>query len=157
LFQFLKRPLQEPSISRLPDREHNKIGETSLEKDRALVALMVGALLFAGALYVAPALADSILGNPDPEGGASLPPCEFGEYEDCPYEEMHGGDETDDCPHEDHGADGEHDHSGSGCGMMDGDHSEGHGPGMHGGDMGGHMGGSGGMSGRGMGFMWGSS
>jgi hypothetical protein len=157
LFQFLKRPLQEPSISGLTDRGHNKIGETSLEKDRALIALMVAALIFAGALYVAPALADSILGNPDPEGDEFIPPCESEEYEDCPYAEMHGGDETADCTHEAHGADGEHDHSGSGCGMMGGDHSEGHGSGMHGGDMGGHMGGRGGMSGRGMGFMWGGS
>jgi hypothetical protein len=128
-----------------------------MEKNRALIALMVGALLFAGAIYVAPALADSILGNPTQEGDEFLTPCEYEEYEDCPYEEMHRGDGIDDCLHEDHWADGEHDHSGSGCGMMDGDHSEGHGSGMHGGDMGGYMGGRGGMSGRGMGFMWGSS
>jgi hypothetical protein len=128
-----------------------------MEKNRALIALMVGALLFAGAIYVAPALADSILGNPTQEGDEFLTPCEYEEYEDCPYEEMHRGDGLDDCLHEDHWADGEHDHSGSGCGMMDGDHSEGHGSGMHGGDMGGHMGGRGGMSGRGMSFMWGSS
>ena len=128
-----------------------------MEKDRALIALMVGALIFAGALYVAPALADSILGNDDQDGDELLALCESEEYEDCPYEEMHIGDENNECPHEDHMADGEHDHSGSGCGMMEGDHSEGHGSGMHGGDMGGHMGGSGGMSGRGMDFIWGSS
>jgi hypothetical protein len=94
------------------------------------------------------------------DGDELLTPCETEEYENCPYEEMYGGDETDICPHEDHGADGEHDHSGSGCGMMDGDHSEGHRSGMHGGDMGGHMGGSGGMSGYsmgGIGSMMGSS
>lgn len=124
-----------------------------MEKNRALIALMVGALLFAGAIYVAPALADSILGNPTQEGDEFLTPCEYEEYEDCPYEEMHAGDENDECLHVGHMVDGEHDHSGSGCGMMDGDHAEGHGSGMHGGDMGGHMGGNGGMSGRGMGFM----
>jgi hypothetical protein len=130
-----------------------------LEKNRALIALMVGALIFAGALYVAPALADSILGNDGQEGEEFLPPCESEEYEDCPYAEMHRGDGIDACLHEDHWADGEHDHSGYGCGMMDGDHS-GHGSGMYGGHMGGkggHMGGSGGLFGRGMGFMWGSS
>ncbi len=124
-----------------------------MEKNRALIALMVGALLFTGAIYVAPALADSILGNDGQEGEELLPPCEYEEYEDCPYEEMHGGDENYDCLHADHMADGEHDHSGYGCGMMVGDHSEGHGSGMHGGDMGGR----GGMSGRDMGFMWGNS
>ena len=131
-----------------------------MEKDRIIIALMVGALLFAGAFYVAPALADSLLGNPTQEGDTFLPPCESEEYEDCPYAEMHGGDEYDECPHEDHLADGEHDHSGSGCGMMDEDHSEMHESGMHGGDMGGHMGGSGGMSGHSMGgrsFRMGSS
>ncbi len=117
---------------------------------------MVGALLFAGAIYAAPALADSILGNDGQEGEEFLPPCEYEESEDWPYAEMHGSDETYDCLHADHMADGEHDHSGYGCGMMDGDHS-GYGSSMHGGDLGGHMGGNGGMSGRGMGFMWGSS
>lgn len=112
---------------------------------------MVGALIFAGALYIAPALADTILGNDGQDGDELLAQCESEEYEDCPYVEMHGGDENDGCPHEDM-ADGEHDHSGSGCGMMDGDHSEGHGSGMHGGDMGSHMNGMGGM-----GSMMGSS
>ena len=110
-----------------------------------------------GPLYVAPALADSILGNPTYEGDEFLPPCESEEYEDCPYAEMHGGDETDGCPHEYHVADREHDHSGSGCVMMDGDHLEGYGSGMHSGNMGGHMDGSGELSRCGMGFMWGSS
>ena len=120
---------------------------------------MVGALIFAWALYIAPALADSILGNDCQEGDEFLPPCEYEEYEDCPNQEMHGGDENDECLHEDHWTDGEHDHSGSGCEMMDGDHSE-HGSGMYGGHMGGkggHMGGLGGWFERSMGFMWGSS
>lgn len=133
-----------------------------MNKDRALIALMVAALVITGALYVAPALADSIIGNDDQDGDDYLLPCESEESEDCPYEDMHVGDEYDECPHEDHLADGEHDHSGSGCGMMDEDHSEMHGSGMNGGHMGqgGHMGGRGGMSGGGMGgmgFRWGSS
>jgi hypothetical protein len=108
---------------------------------------MVATLLFAGALYVAPALADSILGNDDQGGAEFLPPCESEDYEDCPFREMHGGDENGGCLHEDHWAGGEHDHSGSGCGMMGGDHSEMHGSGMQGGYMGGMGYGHGGMMG----------
>jgi hypothetical protein len=121
-----------------------------VENNKVRVALTVIAFLIMGVFYIAPALADSILGNVDLEKDKVLLPCESEENKACPYEEMHGDGEHDDCPHEDHWASGEHDHDGSGCGMMGGDHS-----GMYGGHMGGHgghMGGRGAQSGRGMDF-----